>query len=105
MKFYYNTEKQTQNGICLCKQRCDKKGTGKGENQCLEISFMIFRTGSVLIVGHCDVFILNKVYDFLTTILLTDYIDFRISTPYVGKKQDKKKKVRKKIIIMDAKAN
>tara|TARA_B100002051_G_C16718889_1_gene631119 strand:- start:536 stop:1618 length:1083 start_codon:yes stop_codon:yes gene_type:complete len=105
VKFYYNTEKKTQNGICLCKQRCDKKGSGKGENQCLEISFMIFRTGSVLIVGHCDVFILTKVYDFLKNILLTDYIDFRISTPYVSKKQDKKKKVRKKIIIMDAKAN
>ena len=66
---------------------------------------MIFRTGSVLIVGHCDVFILNKVYDFLKNILETDYIDFRIATPYTNKKQQKKKKIRKKTIIMDVKAN
>ena len=105
VKFYYNAEKEIQNGICLCKQRCDKKGSSKGENQCLEISFMIFRTGSVLIVGHCDVFILNKVYVFLKTILETDYIDFRIATVYKNKKQEKKKKIRKKIIIMDAVTN
>jgi len=105
VKFYYNAEKEIQNGICLCKQRCDKKGSGKGENQCLEISFMIFRTGSSLIVGHCDVFILNKVYVFLKTILETDYIDFRIPTAYTNKKQEKKKKIRKKTIIMDAVTN
>lgn len=105
VKFYYNAEKATQNGICLCKQRCDKKGSGKGENQCLEISFMIFRTGSVLIVGHCDIFILNKVYEFLKNILETDYIDFRIPTAYTNKKQEKKKKIRKKTIIMDVTTN
>ncbi len=105
VKFYYNAEKKHQDGVCLCKQRCDKKGSGKGDNQCLEISFMIFRTGSVLIVGHCDVFILHKVYDFLKNILQVDYIDFRIQTPFVSKKTDKKKKVRKKTIIVDVKAN
>jgi TATA-box binding protein (TBP) (component of TFIID and TFIIIB) len=105
VKFYYNAQKEKQNGICLCKQRCDKKGSGTGENQCLEISFMIFRTGSVLIVGHCDVFILHKVYDFLKNILKTDYMDFRIATPYTNKKQPKKKKIRKKTIIMDIEAN
>ena len=105
VKFYYNAEKSIQNGVCLCKERCDKKGSGKGENQCLEISFMIFRTGSVLIVGHCDIFILNKVYEFLKGILETDYMDFRIATAYINKKQEKKRKIRKKIIIMDAITN
>ena len=105
VKFYYNAEKETQNGVCLCKERCDKKGSGKGENQCLEISFMIFRTGSMLIVGNCSVFILHKVYDFLKNILKTDYMDFRIVTPYTNKKKPKKKKLRKKTIIMDIKAN
>lgn len=105
VKFYYNAEKEKQNGVCLCKERCDKKGSGKGENQCLEISFMIFRTGSMLIVGHCDVFILHKVYEFLINILKTDYMDFRIVTPYTNKKKPKKKKLRKKTIIMDIKAN
>ena len=30
---------------------------------------MIFRTGSVLIVGKCDVHILNNIYDFVKHIL------------------------------------
>ena len=40
-------------GVCYCSKKCNKKGRGKGDNQCMELSFMIFRTGSVLIVGHC----------------------------------------------------
>ena len=32
-------------------------------------------------------------------------MDFRIVTPYTNKKKPKKKKIRKKTIIMDIKAN
>ena len=99
VKFYYNAQKEKQNGICLCKQRCDKKGSGTGENQCLEISFMIFRTGSVLIVGHCDVFILNKVYDFLKNILNIEYKNVKIDAP-AKKTKPKVKKVWKKWILV-----
>merc|ERR1711991_1136912 len=53
-KFYYNKNKQIQDGLC----KCDKKCTSKNK-VCSIISFMIFRTGSVLIVGHCDENILN----------------------------------------------
>ena len=49
-----NKDNEKNDGICKCEKKCSKKGSGKGKNQCLEISFMIFRTGSVLIVGHCD---------------------------------------------------
>ena len=31
----------------------------------VKISFMIFRTGSVLIVGNCDENILNIIYNYL----------------------------------------
>ena len=34
---------------------------------------MIFRTGSVLIVGHCDESILHKVYEFLKNIFINEY--------------------------------
>lgn len=106
VKFYYNQNKAKQNGICNCSNRCTKKGTGNGENQCLEVSFMIFRTGSILIVGHCDVNILNKVYDFLTEILIEDYDDFKISEKDPNKTQKKgKKKLRKKMVIMETKAS
>ena len=48
-KFYYNHNKVIQDGICKCEQKCSKSGSGKGAGQCIEISFMIFRTGSILL--------------------------------------------------------
>ena len=41
--------------------------------ECCEISFMIFRTGSVLIVGKCTEVILHEIYDFLKNILEQEY--------------------------------
>lgn len=41
--------------------------------ECCEISFMIFRTGSVLIVGKCTEPILHEIYEFLKTILEQEY--------------------------------
>jgi hypothetical protein len=38
-----------------------------------EVSFMIFRTGSVLIVGKCDENILLIIYEFLKNILSNEY--------------------------------
>ena len=39
-----------------------------------EISFMIFRTGSVLIVGKCNEDVLHEIYDFIRTMLETEYM-------------------------------
>jgi hypothetical protein len=38
-----------------------------------EVSFMIFRTGSILIVGKCNEEILNVIYRFICSILETDH--------------------------------
>ena len=38
-----------------------------------KVSYMIFRTGSILIVGKCDEIILNNVYNFIKNILLNEY--------------------------------
>ena len=38
-----------------------------------EVSFMIFRTGSILIVGKCNEDILHAIYRFICTILETEY--------------------------------
>ena len=38
-----------------------------------EVSFMIFRTGSILIVGKCDELILNIIYRFICAILESEY--------------------------------
>jgi len=98
-KFYYNEDNSLQDGVCHCEKKCDKKGKGKGDNQCLEISFMIFRTGSVLIVGHCDETILYKIYDFLKIILRKEYCQVKIDAP-VKKVKAKVKKVWKKWIMV-----
>lgn len=61
-KFYYIKGREIQTG------QQPKEGV-----ECCEISFMIFRTGSVLIVGKCTETILYEIYDFLKTILEKEY--------------------------------
>lgn len=69
-----------------------------------EVSFMIFRTGSVLIVGKCDESVLITIYEFLKKILASEYkqicqrIKKNASTHDV--KDKSKKKIRRKHIIM-----
>ena len=68
---------------------------------------MIFRTGSVLIVGKCDENILMVVYEFLKKILYDEYEKIcQKSNPSnllnnTLNVKDKKKKIRKKIITVD----
>lgn len=99
-KFYYNKDNKKNDGICKCEKKCSKKGSGKGKNQCLEISFMIFRTGSVLIVGHCDEEILYEIYEFLKIILYNEYNKIHIDMPS-KKPKIKTKKVWKKYIYIN----
>ena len=61
-KFYYIKGCEIQTG------QQPKEGV-----ECCEISFMIFRTGSVLIVGKCTEPILHEIYEFLKTILEQEY--------------------------------
>jgi hypothetical protein len=71
-----------------------------------EISFMIFRTGSVLVVGKCEDDILYHIYDFLKNILETNYLEIcspgtelRDNEAIALEKSNKKKKPRKKIVL------
>ena len=62
---------------------------------------MIFRTGSILIVGMCDDNVLYVIYDFLKKILIDEYhkINQRvIQKDVVDKTKDKK--IRKKNILI-----
>ena len=65
---------------------------------------MIFRTGSVLIVGKCSEAVLYEIFAFIKNILITEYpsiyVDF---TPI--KKSDTKKKIRKKKYIKLSQSN
>ena len=99
-KFYYNPDVGIQNG---CQISEENKHLYKNVKQ---VSFMIFRTGSVLIVGKCDENVLMIIYDFLKIILNNEFknINQKISaselTSIVSK--DKSKKVRRKTILIDS---
>jgi len=98
-KFYYNVNNKIQNGICQCTEKCNPK-----QKNCSIVSFMIFRTGSVLVVGHCDEKILDEIYEFLIALLVREYDNIGATPKELGDKKKKKKKKRKRIIIVSNKA-
>ena len=59
------------------------------------LSFMIFRTGSVLIVGNCNEDILSKVYLFIKNILENEFDNVNSNIPFVKKNKVKKQKLKK----------
>ena len=58
---------------------------------------MIFRTGSVLIVGNCTEKILRFVYDFIKNLLQNEFVEIRVPGVQETTKV-KKEKIRKKNI-------
>lgn len=95
-KFYYNTNNTINNGKCTCKIKCLPKN-----KTCYIVSFMIFRTGSVLVVGQCNEKVLNYIYKFISNILITEYDNISINNGINNneKKIKNKKKRKKKIIV------
>ena len=99
-KFYYNPDSDVQNG---CQISEENKHLYKDVK---EVSFMIFRTGSVLIVGKCDENVLIIIYEFLKVILNDEYKN--ICQKYGNGDEnstftlkDKTKKVRRKNITIE----
>ena len=91
-EFYYNKVDKTyvQNGV----------QPSSFKNDYVKISFMIFRTGSILMVGKGNETILNCIYEFLKKILYTEY--YLICTPSdIKTNKIKEKKIKKKIIYME----
>ena len=66
-------------------------------NDAIEISFMIFRTGSVLIVGRCDEYVLHCIYNFLKKLLETEYPEIGNKLNIIEPKKNNVK-LRRKII-------
>jgi len=101
-KFYYNPDVSVQNG---CQISEENKHLYKNVK---EVSFMIFRTGSVLIVGRCDENVLFTIYDYLKVILHNEYKNIcqkatknADGEEFSLKSKDKKKKLRKKNIVIE----
>lgn len=97
-EFYYDRSLTTQTG----QQPCISSGYNKED--IVKISFMIFRTGSVLIVGKCTEDVLRKTYLFLKNLLEEEYdnVGGKIlpEKSEIQSTNNKRKKIRKKIMII-----
>jgi TATA-box binding protein (TBP) (component of TFIID and TFIIIB) len=97
-KFYYNPDIGIQSGSQISEENKHLYKNIK------EVSFMIFRTGSVLIVGKCHEDVLMIIYNFLKNILKDEYRNIcqkNIKINNEIKDSDKKKKVHRKNILID----
>jgi len=96
-KFYFNPDVEIQTGSKIPE---DKKHLYPNV---VEVSFMIFRTGSILIVGMCDEHVLYCIYEYLKKILIAEFhqINQMIITDANRVVKDKRKKIRKKTMIID----
>ena len=114
-KFYYNEELTEQTGcqianengaqlddISVTSKKISKmtKKENKKNSKYVEVSFMIFRTGSILIVGMCNEMVLYNIYEFLKVLLEREFskINQAIITSENKISKDKKKKIRRKTI-------
>ena len=66
-------------------------------NKYTEVSLMIFRTGSCLIVGNCSEKILRFIFEFIKNILITEYPEIVVKTEQPVAK-GKKQKIRKRTV-------
>jgi hypothetical protein len=65
----------------------------------ISVSFMVFRTGSVLIVGKCSEKILKHIYSYLKIIFKEEYANIFQDDAIIVK--EKVKKIRKKMICVN----
>jgi TATA-box binding protein (TBP) (component of TFIID and TFIIIB) len=100
-KFYYNKDLEVQDGCVTHKLH---KKADKLQNKIVEVSFMVFRTGSVLIVGMCEEYVLYSIYHFLVQLFKTEFLNIvqHLSEPIDVKDKDTKKKLRRKTILIDS---
>jgi hypothetical protein len=100
-KYYFNNDlgfdHVVQRGQVVREDRGMKMSELGDNNKYTEISFMIFRTGSCLIVGNCTERILKFVFEFIKRILVDEYQAIYVANeePVV---KNKKAKLRKKTI-------
>lgn len=96
-EFYYDPKAEIQTG-----QHPSSGISDKERSRFVKMSFMVFRTGSVLIVGKCKEDVLQKIYDFLKQLLENEYqnVGGGLISNDNKAKDDKSKKVRKKTILV-----
>ena len=102
-KFYFNNEfgfdPSKQNGKIMQEDRNMKMSELLENKKYTEVSFMIFRTGSGLIVGNCSDQILYYIFDFIKNILEQEYLNIRVTNEIIHIK-DKTLKIKKRIVTV-----
>lgn len=102
-KFYFNHEygfdETKQRGSVSTEDLAQKKSELLDNKRYTEVSFMIFRTGSCLIVGNCSEDILNFIYGFVKRMLAEEYENICSSDEQPHAKI-KKTKPRTKVVRM-----
>jgi len=102
-KYYFNNElgfdSESQNGQIIQEDRSMKMSELGINKKYTEISFMIFRTGSCLIVGNCTERILKHVFEFIKSVLKAEYKNISVANEEPINK-NKKIKLRKKTIMI-----
>lgn len=94
-EFYYDPKLSVQTG--------QQPSDHSGKEGLTKISFMIFRTGSVLIVGKCTEPVLDEIYMFVCNLLEREYDN--VGDAIIDSSSDeepKKRKIRKRKIIVSA---
>lgn len=97
-KFYFNHEvgfdTERQNGRILPQDRAMKMSELIDNKKYTEVSFMIFRTGSGLIVGNCTEKVLRFIFEFIKGVLIQEYEHICIlsENPVIKNKQPKLRK-------------
>ena len=102
-KFYFHHEigfdQEKQCGTIQNDDYQNKLSELNSNNKYTEVSFMIFRTGSCLIVGNCSENILMFIYEFIKSLLQTEYLNI-YTQPDTTIQKEKKQKTRKKQILV-----
>jgi hypothetical protein len=103
-EFYHDALLGTQHGIQPNVDRTVSAANISAANtsnpNVSKVSFMVFRTGSVLIVGKCSEEMLYEIYHFLCNMFEADYDEIKgVSTKMIGK-AEKQRKIRKKVILV-----
>ena len=112
---YYTRDDCDTCGVCPCNPPCStlEIGNGKGRKRatkvgdhtpCLPMTFMMFRTGSVLIVGRCANDLLSKVHKIVARMLLSNKAAIQSGPGTCPSKKNVRKKSRKRLAYLYPKA-
>lgn len=99
-KYFMTPSGEMGNGVCSCKESCAGKRGAARKGRCKEVSFMVFRTGSVLIVGHVSEEALRELYKTLSGIIAKCYDRIRVPGDPLDRSSRRVRRKPRKITIV-----